>query len=945
MNKELYHSVLMRLTRFLVFTVFSVTIMHSQELPPFHTFTTDVYNGSNQNWDITQSESGDIYVANNEGVLAYNGATWQLFSVPNNTIVRAVHAKDSKIYSGCYMDFGYWQKDAVGSLYYTSLTAMLDAPMVEDEHIWRIFSLDNYVLFQSLNRVYIHDTSTQRITFLDTQGIFKMYKLEQDFYFQDVNKKVFQISNGQAVLVDAFNDFDTHNIISLFKTGEDMLILTEKSGFYKLSAGLITPWKTALDDVLGGLSIYNAIQLSDASFVVGTISKGLIQLSPEGQLQLRLDQNLGLGNNTVLSLFEDAQQNLWAALDNGISVININAPVRIFNDKEGKFGAVYANAEYKDRLYLGTNQGLFVSTDASRTNYELVEGTNSQVWSLFVHDGILFCGHNEGTFIVDGTTSKKISDFQGTWNFQTVPEKDNIILQGNYKGLSYLEKNNGQWQFGGVFRGFDISARYLERENKNTYWINHEYKGVYKLSLDFDNYQVVNFELDTLVNKGVHSGLTRFKNQLLYSNKEGVYVKDSGVERFKRDTVLSNLWDSTNNYVSGKLIVDDNDNLWAFNSRYINLVRPNSLGNAYRMQQLPLAYNLRNLVTNFENISQTSNGEYVLGTNSGYLTLATNELKSTPITVRLETAVLTGRVNDSLVKVFDQSKSFGHQFNNANFTFTTPTYDVYLVTEYQHRMLGYTSDWSQWSEDHTANYPNLSEGDYSFEVRSRKGDVLSENVASFTFTIKTPWYRSTIAYIIYILGFAMLIALIHNLYKSYYKKQREKLIVDNEKQLAVKQLEAERQIVQLRNESLRQAVESKNKELAISTMAMIKKNELLNTIKKELQKNTNQDDNSGIKEVTQIIDQNLLNKKEWKVFEEAFNNTDKDFITKLKTKHPNLTSNDLRLCSFLRLNLSSKEIAPLLNISPRSVEIKRYRLRKKMELESSVNLSNYILQI
>ena len=68
------------------------------------------------------------------------------------------------------------------------------------------------------------------------------------------------------------------------------------------------------------------------------------------------------------------------------------------------------------------------------------------------------------------------------------------------------------------------------------------------------------------------------------------------------------------------------------------------------------------------------------------------------------------------------------------------------------------------------------------------------------------------------------------------------------------------------------------------------------------------------------------------MFKEAFNNADKDFIKKLKSIHPNLTPNDLRLCAYLRLNLSSKEIAPLLNISPRSVEVKRYRLRKKMEL-------------
>ena len=89
----------------------------------------------------------------------------------------------------------------------------------------------------------------------------------------------------------------------------------------------------------------------------------------------------------------------------------------------------------------------------------------------------------------------------------------------------------------------------------------------------------------------------------------------------------------------------------------------------------------------------------------------------------------------------------------------------------------------------------------------------------------------------------------------------------------------------------------------------------------------------------------MNNTNDWKMFEEAFNNADKDFLKKIKEKHKALTPNDLRLCAYLRLNLSSKEIAPLLNISARSVEVKRYRLRKKMNLPHESSLTNYILEI
>ena len=148
--------------------------------------------------------------------------------------------------------------------------------------------------------------------------------------------------------------------------------------------------------------------------------------------------------------------------------------------------------------------------------------------------------------------------------------------------------------------------------------------------------------------------------------------------------------------------------------------------------------------------------------------------------------------------------------------------------------------------------------------------------------------------------------------------------------------------MKLRNDKLRVDIESKNRELANSTMNLINKNEFLNEIRNELLK---QGKENSIDKVVKIIDKNINNKDDWKLFQEAFNNVDKDFVKKVKEKHPSLTPNDLRLCAYLRLNLSSKEIAPLLNISSKSVEVKRYRLRKKMNLEHENSLTDYILGI
>lgn len=169
------------------------------------------------------------------------------------------------------------------------------------------------------------------------------------------------------------------------------------------------------------------------------------------------------------------------------------------------------------------------------------------------------------------------------------------------------------------------------------------------------------------------------------------------------------------------------------------------------------------------------------------------------------------------------------------------------------------------------------------------------------------------------------------------------MLLNTQRKLSRKELENKQQLTQLTNEKLKLDIENKNRELAISTMSIIKKNEFLNTIKKEL---TKAKLDSNVAAVLKIIDKNINNTDDWKFFQEAFNNADKDFLNKIKTKHNTLTPNDLKLCAYLRLNLSSKEIAPLLNISPRSVEVKRYRLRKKMNLPPhETSLTNYILEL
>jgi DNA-binding CsgD family transcriptional regulator len=197
--------------------------------------------------------------------------------------------------------------------------------------------------------------------------------------------------------------------------------------------------------------------------------------------------------------------------------------------------------------------------------------------------------------------------------------------------------------------------------------------------------------------------------------------------------------------------------------------------------------------------------------------------------------------------------------------------------------------------------------------------------------------------LVYFILLILFVLAIHFIYKNNFNKKKEIILRDSKRKIEINELENQKEIMRIKNEKLKIEVENKNRELAISTMSLVKKNEFLSHIKSELK--PLQTINSAVKKVLKTINNNLNNTDDWKYFEEAFNNADKDFFKKLKSYHPKLTPNELKLCAYLRLNLTSKEIAPLFNISPKSVEIKRYRLRKKMNLDRNVSLTNYILSI
>lgn len=922
--------------------LFFVSTVFSQELPPITRYSATTYKAGTQNWEITFDKNNFAYFANNEGLLEFNGTEWTLYPSPNESIMRTVLAVGNKIYSGCYMEFGVWNRATTGKLRYTSLSKKIKKYLQEDEQFWNIISDENFILFQSFQRIYIYDTKTEKFKIVKTfPYIFKCFTIDNHIVFQSIGKGLFEIVDGKIKPICSDSRIKNNRITEIYTSKQNWLLQTEKAGIFKLENNVIQPF--TFNDAVTSNTVFCSKKLKSGDIALGTISNGLFIITPDGKTKYHFTQSKGLGNNTILSINEDAFNNLWLGLDNGIVCLNLNSAITHFKDEWGTLGTVYTAIVHNNYLYLGTNQGLYYRSINSNVEFTIIPETKGQVWSLQVFNNQLFCCHDLGTFAVNGTNAKLIYSKSGTWKLEANPADANSLIQGNYNGLSLIENTGNQWQFKQKIEGLDISCRYFECVNHKIF-ICHEYKGVIEANANNTYTKIEKYHYLSNLSKGKNIALEKYRNVLYFIGKEGVFEYSENKDKFLKNKDLTAIF-NLDQYVSGKMSIDKSNTLWLFGYNSMYRFLPSSFNKKLNINKIPIPQSVINPMLGYENIAEISKNVFLIGKTDGYLVLDLNKflVENTPLYI---TKVAANKIGESqnILEINDLNE-LNYKENNITINYTIAQYNPFVDVQYSYMLEGQQNEWSTWNHKSSSIFKNLEPGDYVFKVKAKIANTTLNTIKTFKFTINQPWYFNIWAKLFYLILAILLFYYINKFYKEYYKKQREKLIDENNRLLEIAALEHEKEVMTLKNQQLEQDVTSINKELAVSTLSLMKKDELLKIIQEDLKKTVEEQSGSKLKSVISTINQNIKQENTWNTFKEAFDSVDKDFLKRIKKLHPSLTPSDLKLCAYLRLNLSSKEIAPLFNISIRSVEIKRYRLRKKLNLLHDDGLVNYILSV
>lgn len=936
--------------------------------PDIVNFPKQIYKAGLQNWDIKQDRFGKMYFANNEGLLCFDGKYWNNYPLPNKTNVRSVEISEkNKIYVGGQDELGYFSPSLNGILTYTSLTDLIPLKKRFFGDIWDITAYKGNIYFRSSTKIFKY--TSQGITVFDTQNEWTyLGECNGKLYAHDFENGLMLFENDSWIPIFKQNDLASDDpVTSILSINSDSsLVTTLRNGIYILANNTLNPIQSANNQLFKTHRIYSAQLVNKNWIALGTSNNGVYIIDIKGNIIQQFTTVEGLQNNNVLSINVDSQQNLWLGLDNGIDLINYNSAIKLIKP-QFQNGSGYASILFDNKLFLGTSNGLFSvpinqSTDLSFTmgTFNSIEKLKGQVWALANINNQLLVGHHEGAFVLKKNSVLPLSSTKGFWNFvplsSTFPTSK--IIAGGYFGLSIFDYKNNNFSYTTKIPDFIESSRFVVADKNEAIWISQPYHGVFKLiHNENDTYTSFTYNDKKGLPSTFNNHVYKIKNELVVATEKGVYSYNDQKDIFEPSLLYQNILGQK----SIRYLKEDTDgNVWFINGKKLGIIDFSKVSPT--LIYIPELTN--KMLSGFEFIYPVNSNNIFIGGEKGFFHINYEKYKLTvpKLFVQLQKLVISN-VQDSILfggyyanENQNQEKNKAPQLTNNwktfRFQYASPTYGIQDYLEYSYRLKGLDNNWSEWTNRTEKEYTNLPPGKFVFEVKVRNNLGSESEIATYPFNILPPWYKTVWAKLLY---FILCLASLYFLYvyfQNKFKLQQKKYEEEQRKIRYIHELELSKsstELITMQNDKLETEINYKNSELASTAMHLVKKGELVSKIKSELTQIVKGADSNKVemelKKMIKSISEDDTIDTEWEKFAKHFDKVHSDFIKVLKDKHPAISNNEVKICAYLRMNLSTKEIAQLLNISARGVEISRYRLRKKLGLKTETNLFDYLINI
>jgi signal transduction histidine kinase/CheY-like chemotaxis protein len=741
-------------------------------MPVVTSYSAKEYNGGGQVWSILQDKRGLMYFGASAGaILEYDGVTWRKIFQPSN-VIRSLGTDDSgKVWVGANGNFGYLAPDSTGSLQYVSLNDKIPAADRDFNDVWQVVATPQGEFFRSYQKLFRWDGQRMQVWSPAAGSRFQALSFVRGHVYTDQEGIGLQEVVGDEIRnVPGGDGYKSAIKLFLFPWDQNNIIVSTRDGLLTLYDGqTVTPFKTEADDFIKGHRLYTSVLLKDGSLCVTTLTGGAIIVGHNGSIKQIVDQSTGLLSSAILSAFQDRDGGVWLGGDEGVDRLQVDSSISILSRLD-----TLDALRYKGSLY--------TSGVAGRT------ALNRIIFDPLTHRPSLFSLHgpSQGWVMVDFkdpahadseqllvASSEGVVKMEGDALVPALPAEHGLHEQtyfvtqsakypsrvyiGHSDGVESMSWDGRAWKSEGRLPKVVYEVRNIVEQADGTLWVSGGAGKVIRIQVPPSGMGDAKFEIEgpneSVVDKPTDIEKIGDQIFLTLDRTQHIYRWDPAAHKFVIDDRFMLPIDAPD--ASPALNPIGKDRIWTITNssdrHRLGLLTLQPDG-SWKLEED--AYRELSRLRTF--IFKTDQDGSTLITGDGLFRYASHAN-----TVAPQPFVTTVRqVNAGTQVVFGGSNYAGQQetslppgssalrFQFAALTFGNPT-----GTEFQYLLEGADKDWSPWEKQKEANYSGLGPGSYRFRVRSRTDDGHTGEEGVFAFRIQPPWYRTTLANLIYLLLF------------------------------------------------------------------------------------------------------------------------------------------------------------------------------------------------
>lgn len=928
-----------------------------------HNFDPGDYGGGSKIYSIVTNANGLMYAGDKDGIIEYDGENWDKI-VTGFPIHSLALDKNNIVFVAGREGIGFLKSDSLNQLEYHSLnhlvTGYVNSNLFANAEVFRV---DDEILFVVDNKLVIYSETKIRII-EGTNRIVLAQRVDDQLFIYTPKSGLFRYLKGEVTRVLSPDQVKGLGLWGLIESPGGLVIFGKSGSSYLLDNDKLVEFSVGFKSFIKEHFLQGIQQLTPESYVLKTFYGGLLLVNNNLEVVKQINQSGNLINNTVFGVDTDPFGNLWVGTSDGISVFRQSIPFTKYNTHAG-IGSGYSAVRIGDNIFLGTSHGLYKKSPSSKgeDGFELI--FPGHIFGLSLIDGVLYFGHPSGLYSLSDGILAPISRAPGGSHIKKIPFESNKYMSNTTDGLLIfsLEDMPGEKQLilSSSLRGKNREIHNFEFDTLGNVWVEYD-NGIYSFNWERPEkkFYYARVDRENRIKK-----VRRVDNELYFIADSGVYLFNNDDKKFYIPEKLKRI--SNNNMLPSNIVCDNLGKIWIFSKGKLLRGRWDEHG-LFGVEDPSFELINGSYPPEYEFVYSLNDSISLIGCEQGYIYYKDKKFSvSTYSSVVIRSVKISSPDNGKRRvwgKVFNQSKGYhmklsepvSYSDNSIDFVYSAGSPN-YTRVKYQTFLMGFKTKWSPWSSENVKSYTNLPPGDYRFIVRAINNFGEYSYVGICDFQILPPWYLSQRVKFIYFFLSLFVVALIIFLVKYMIKRGKDDLRMQQKEeferaeQIRINEkLQSEKEIIKLKNGQLRGDNLHKSKELANLTLNLIQKNQVLIDFKGELEQiksysECNKLVTEDLRRLIRRVNKDIDKEGNWEVFEKYFDTVHENFFIKLKKKFPELTSKDLRLSAYLRMNLSTKEIAPLMNITSRGVEIGRYRLRRKLDLERNVNINIFLQRL